>query len=180
MSSSFRRALGFVALIAACALSLCCTAAAQSNAAHPGKGAAAKAAQPGPPPMASIFFCGTNDVQCRTKINEFGLDELRDLFIFAAWKHVSGEHTQQIRLLLPDGNLYQTFETKFTTDGNAKKAGVKNAVRSREESAVSVALPIAGTHITQRSLSGAWTVELYLDGALITKTTLTFQPRSAT
>lgn len=138
-----------------------------------GQSAAAQAAHPpGPPVMASLFFCTSNDVQCRTKINEFVLEDVRDLFVFSAWKHVSGEHVQELRFYLPDGNLYQSIETKFTTDPNGKKAGVKNTVRSRDDSALSVALPVAGTHITQRSLSGEWKVDLLLDGKRITSTTL--------
>lgn len=130
------------------------------------------------PVSASIFFCVTNNVECRTKINEFDLDQVRDLFVFSAWRHIQGEHTQQLRFLLPDGNLYQSIETKFTVSTATKSSGVQSAVRSREEYAVSVALPVAGTHITQRSLAGTWTVEIYLDGKFVTKTSLTFRPRA--
>jgi len=131
----------------------------------------------GTKPKASIFFCSTDDVQCRTKINEFALDDIRDLFVFSAWKHVDGEHTQELRFLLPDGNLYQKIETKFTTQESAKKQGVRATVKSREEAALSVALPVAGTHITQRSLAGTWTVELFLDGHLVASSELIFKPR---
>lgn len=130
------------------------------------------------PASASIFFCTTNNVECRTKINEFDLDEVRDLFVFAAWRNVQGEHMQQTRFLLPDGNLYQSVGTKFTAGTTTKSPGVQRAARSREDFAVNVALPVAGTHITQRSLAGTWTVEVYLDGKFITKTSLTFRPRA--
>ena len=83
------------------------------------------------PVSASIFFCETNNVQCRTKINEFDLDAIRDLFIFAAWRNVQGEHMQTVRLLLPDGNLYQASQTRFAV-GTAKSLDAQAAVRSRE------------------------------------------------
>lgn len=135
--------------------------------------------RPIPPrvPTASIFFCDTNDVQCRTEIHEFGIDEVRDLFVFAAWRNVTGEHTQRLRFVLPDGNTYQVIDTKFTVDPNAAGADVQAAVRTREEMAVNAPLAVAGTHITQRSLAGTWTVEVYLDGKFIARTQLIFRPR---
>lgn len=139
-----------------------------------------KPARPAPPrkPTATLFFCETRDVQCRTSITEFGIDDVRDLFIFAAYRNLSGEHVQRLRLVMPDGNTYQVTETKFTTEDSASGPGMQVAVRSREDFAVSVALPVAGTHITQRSLTGAWSVELYLDGKLIATSSLTFRPRN--
>ena len=128
-------------------------------------------------PSAELFFCETRDVQCRTSINTFDLDGVRDLFLFAAWRNVTGEHTQQLRLVLPDGNTYQTLETKFTADTSSADPDVQVAVRSRDDRAVNVPLAVAGTHITQRSLDGTWTVELFLDGKFITRTTLIFRPR---
>ncbi len=137
-------------------------------------------ARPNPPrmPAATLFFCTTNDVQCRTSITDFDLDAVRDLFVFAAWRNLSGEHTQQLRFVLPDGNTYQAMETKFTVDATSTDTNVQVAARSREEKATSVAFAVAGTHITQRSLSGTWTVELYLDGKLIAQSPLTLRPRA--
>lgn len=128
-------------------------------------------------PQASIFFCSTQDVQCRTEINDFGLDELRDLFVFVAWTGLSGEHTQQVRFLLPNGHAYQVNETKFTTLSSAKTEDVQVALRSRGEPTVAGVLPVAGTHITQRSLAGTWIVEVYLDGKFVARTNLVFHPR---
>ena len=126
-------------------------------------------------PAASIFFCENNNVQCRTDLNRFDLASIRDLYVFAAWKQVSGAHTQKIRFLLPDGNLYQVLETKFTTQAVSQTQGVQAAVPSRGEPTVVAMLPVAGTHITQRALVGTWTVELFLDGNLITRTQLVFR-----
>lgn len=137
-------------------------------------------ARPNPPrvPAATLFFCTTNDVQCRTSITDFDLDAVRDLFVFAAWRNLRGEHTQQLRFVLPDGNTYLVVETKFTVEASSTDTNVQVAAKSREEKATNVALAVAGTHITQRSLSGTWTVELYLDGKLIAQSPLTFRPRA--
>lgn len=139
------------------------------------------AARPAPAraPGGTIFFCTSNDVQCRTSITAFDLDSVRDLFVFAAWRNVSGEHTQRLRFVLPDGNTYQVVETRFTTAESAADTAVRVAVTSREEKAVATPFAVAGTHITQRSLSGTWTVELYLDGKLVAQSPLTFNPRMA-
>lgn len=130
-----------------------------------------------PAPAASIFFCEVADVQCRTSINQFDLDDLRDLYVFAAWRNVSGEHVQQLRFVLPDGGTYQMIETKFTTAANPSAAGVQKAVLSRGEPTVVAILPVAGSNITQRSLSGNWIVELSLDGRFVARANLVLRPR---
>ncbi len=127
------------------------------------------------PPNGSLFFCENNNVQCRTELSRFDLDVIRDLYVFAAWKQVSGEHTQHIRFVLPDGNTYQTLETKFTTQATSQTQGVQPTVLSRGEPTTVSMMPVAGSHITQRSLAGTWIVELYLDGNLITRTRLVFR-----
>lgn len=133
-------------------------------------------------PQPAIFFCTVSDVQCRSDDNQFYLNEVRDLFVFVAWGKVSGEHTARIRLLLPDGNLYQQTETRFTTQPQPAAAAssqgkVQVARISRGEPATVLELPVAGTHITQRSLAGAWTVEVELDGKPVARRNLIFLPQ---
>ena len=134
-------------------------------------------------PQAAIFFCTVSDVQCRNDDNRFYLNEVRDLFVFVAWGKVSGEHTARIRLLLPDGNLYQQTETRFTTQPQSAAAAaasqgkVQVARISRGEPTTMLELPVAGTHITQRSLTGAWTVEVELDGKPAARRNLILLPQ---
>jgi hypothetical protein len=139
-----------------------------------------------PPPFRNsaptIFFCTVRDVQCRNDDNQFYLNEVRDLFVFVAWGKVSGEHTARIRLLLPDGNLYQQTETRFTTQPQPAAAAspqgkVQVARVSRGEPTTVLELPVAGTHITQRSLAGVWTVEVELDGKPVARRSLIFLPQ---
>ncbi len=61
-----------------------------------------------------IFFCETSDPQCRTSINTFFLDDIRDLYVFVTWPYSFGEHVQTVEFILPDGHLYQRKETTFT------------------------------------------------------------------
>lgn len=121
------------------------------------------------PPRAEVFFCETSQVECRTSINDFEIDKLRDLFIFVAWREVRGEHSQELRLFLPDGNLYQKLpRVRFTTlASSVSSPDVQTARRSRGEPTVITALPVAGTLITQHSLVGTWRVQVYLDGELV-------------
>lgn len=133
-------------------------------------------------PQPTIFFCTVSDVQCRNDDNQFYLTEVRDLFVFVAWGKVSGEHTARIRLLLPDGNLYLQTETRFTTQPQpaaaARSPGKVQVARiSRGEPTIMLELPVAGTHITQRSLTGAWTVEVELDGRPVARRSLILLPQ---
>ncbi len=133
----------------------------------------------GPPtasPQATVFFCENNDVQCRTANNVFDVGKLRDLFVFVAWRGVSGLHAYQLRFFLPDANHYMTLETRFTTDATPLAPDVQVAVRSRGEPTVVNVLPVAGTFITQHGLTGNWRVEVFLDGEFISQAQFTLQP----
>jgi len=130
-----------------------------------------------PVARATVFFCENSNVACRTGINDFKVDDLRDLYVFVAWGNLSGEHTQQLRFVLPNGDAYQTLESKFTTLASTNSENVQVAARSRGEPTVANVLPVAGTHISQRSLTGTWTVEVLLDGKLVTRTSLILRPR---
>jgi hypothetical protein len=179
IASTFSRWLAAAACVAALALAGGMPLPAQS-------GPQRERGQVTPPPFRNpqpaIFFCTVSDVQCRNDDNQFYLNEVRDLFVFVAWDKVSGEHTARIRLLLPDGNLYQQTETRFTTQPQPAAAAspqgkVQVARVSRGEPTTVLELPVAGTHITQRSLAGAWTVEVELDGKPVARRNLIFLPQ---
>ncbi len=127
-------------------------------------------------PQAEVFFCETQAVECRTTASDFDITKLRDLFVFVSWRGVTGEHTQELRLLLPDGNLYQTITARFTTAPIALSPEVQVAKDSRGEPTVVSVLPVAGTFITQHFLVGTWTVEVILDGQSITRVSFTLRP----
>lgn len=126
---------------------------------------------------AEVFFCETSAVECRTTTNDFTVTEVRDLFVFVAWQGVSGLHAQELRFVLPDGNLYQNKTTKFTAEtGSTPIPDVQIAKLSQGEPTVVSALPVGGTFITQHFLTGTWAVEVYLDGAPVTQAPFVLRP----
>jgi hypothetical protein len=159
------------------------------------------------PRRPEIFYCETADASCRTTQDTFPLADLRDLFVFVVWPHVSGQHVQTVEFLLPDGSVYTTKKTRFSIGGAAPVAAVaaefKNEVapappaphlmadanrvhaegiptllmKSRGDSAILTVLPVAGTYITQRSLSGTWRVRVLLDDRLAIESEFTLVPR---
>lgn len=140
-----------------------------------------------------IFFCETPETTCRTTQEVFSLAELRDLYVFVVWPGMAGQHVQTVQFFLPDGSLYASKKTLFIIGGvmgfSALGPAIQNEVsptpparhlmadankihsegipsllmKSRGDSAVLTVLPVGGTFITQRNLSGNWGVRVFLD-----------------
>jgi hypothetical protein len=153
-----------------------------------------------------IFYCETPDTTCRTSQEVFSLADLRDLFVFVVWPGVTGQHVQTVQFLLPDGSIYGSKKTRFIIGGitafSAAPPAPQNEVspvpparhliadaniihaegipsllmKSRGDSAILTVLPVAGTYITQRNLSGNWGVRVYLDDQLVLQSTFTLTP----
>lgn len=89
--------------------------------------------------------------------DEFSVGQTRDLKIVVWWA-LNSQHVQRLELLSPDGSLYQRLQTSFDAD-------TSKLVQRGNQSYMSVEtiLPVAGTWITDHSLFGAWTVNVYLD-----------------
>ena len=154
-----------------------------------------------------IFYCETSDTSCRTTQNTFPIADLRDLFVFVVWPGVSGQHVQTVEFLLPDGSIYSTKKTRFSIGGvvpvSAMAPAFKNEVspappaphliadankihpegipvllmKSRGDSSILTVLPVGGTYITQRNLSGTWRVRVLLDDRLALESEFTLVPR---
>jgi hypothetical protein len=165
--------------------------------------------QPRPTPArrSEIFFCQTPDTSCRTTQDTFQIEELRDLFVFVTWPGVLGQHIQTVDFVLPDGNIYFSKRTRFSVGGNAPVAFAefKNQVgptppaphlmtdankvypegiptllmQSRGETTILTVLPVAGTYITQRSLTGTWHVRVSLDDRSVLDSEFTIVPSQA-
>ena len=104
---------------------------------------------------AAVSFCESADPSC-VPATDFSIASLLDLYVSVGWMGASaGSHLQTIRFLLPDQNLYQAIETPFEVAQGS--GGTALTVQ---------ALPVAGSYITQRSLTGIWAVEVWLDGRL--------------
>ncbi len=120
---------------------------------------------PGGGGSAIVIFCDNSDPSCTASI-QFSVAALRDLFILVDWMdYPAGNHLQTLKIFLPDGNLYQPFETTFAIAQTP--TGSFTTVES---------LPVAGSHITQRSLTGDWRVEVFLDGQFIAARVVTLSP----
>jgi hypothetical protein len=108
---------------------------------------------------ADVAFCAGVNSECNSA---FDTRLIRDLYIFATWHYLEGTHTQTLRFILPDGNVYGTME--------APLSGVSKLRPHKDSPVVAMSvLPVAGTYITQHSLFGKWTVQVLLDGNLATQ-----------
>jgi hypothetical protein len=154
-----------------------------------------------------IFYCETPVTSCRTTQDTFAIADLRDLFVFVVWPGVSGQHVQTVEFLLPDSSIYSSKKTRFSIGGASPVAAMapafKNEVspvppaphliaeankvhpegiptllmKSRGDSSVLTVLPVGGTYITQRNLSGTWRVRVLLDDRLALESEFTLVPR---
>jgi hypothetical protein len=154
-----------------------------------------------------IFYCETPDTSCRTTQDTFPIADLRDLFVFVVWPGVSGQHIQTVQFFLPDGSVYSSHKTQFAVGGHVFSANLATSapnvvappppaphlmadankthaegipsllMKSRGDSAVLTVLPVAGTYITQRNLSGVWRVRILLDDRLALQSEFTLAPR---
>jgi hypothetical protein len=104
------------------------------------------------PTSMTISFCSDPGPNCAPG-SSFSIASLRDLNIVVRWSNVpAGTHTQHLDILEPDGGLYQTFNTGFAIDANSGGSATTTGI-----------VPVAGSWISQRFLSGNWTVQVSLD-----------------
>jgi hypothetical protein len=116
-------------------------------------------------PAAQILFCDTPGTSC-SPASSFSVSKLRDLHIVVKWSNLSlGNHEEILVVLYTDNGPYQSFHRGFLV-----------APESNGAFSSSDALPVAGTWIVQRSLTGLWTVEASLDGHIVASQTVTLTP----
>ncbi len=122
-------------------------------------------------PSVAVHFCSNdpyNGSVCDPVNNAFDINTTRDVTILSELSNVTGAHTEELRFILPNGDLYQSMTTTFdTTTGQGLQPDT-------ELPTVSNILPVAGTWIQMRAIRGAWTVQVYLDGQLMNSYTLNF------
>jgi hypothetical protein len=120
---------------------------------------------PPPVPSAMISFCDDGDPSCATGTS-FSVASLRDLVIKVTWENIpDGNHVQTLEILIPGGGLYQSTQNAFLTDSS-----------SASPFAVTRLLPVAGTWIPQRQMTGEWLVRVSLDGQVITSQMVALNP----
>lgn len=150
-----RSLLGCAALCLAAGLSACQTGMTSGNGGNP------------PPPVtgATVSFCDDGDGAC-TAATSFSVASLRDLVISVNWENLSaGNHTQMLEVLQPGGGLYQASQSSFLAGG-----------ASQSSLTMTRTVPVAGTWISQRRMTGEWSVRVSLDGKAITSQTVQINP----
>ena len=147
--------VGCAALCLAAGFSACQTGMTSGNGGNP------------PPPVtgATVSFCDNGDGAC-TAATSFSVASLRDLVISVNWENLSaGNHTQMLEVLQPGGGLYQASQSSFLVGG-----------ASQSSLTMTRSVPVAGTWISQRRMTGEWSVRVSLDGKAITSQTVQINP----
>jgi hypothetical protein len=117
------------------------------------------------PSSATVTFCSGPEASCG-QASSFPVSSTRDLVAHVHWMDVpTGIHTQRVRFVLPEGAAYQERESSFSVSADSKKGAD-----------LSDGLPVLGSFISTRQLTGKWNVEIYLDGKLMSATPLEFVP----
>ena len=120
------------------------------------------------PAAATVSFCNAAQANCQSQSANFSLktSNIPDLNIKVNWADVAaGKHSQEMRLLMPNGNLFQRLQNTFVVP----RSGDGSASVNRN-------IPIAGSFIAQRQITGGWKVRVSLDGKVITTGDLRLDP----
>jgi len=114
---------------------------------------------------AAVTVCNVTPDGCNQNTS-FSLATIRDLSVHVQWTNVApGTQTQTLQLLDPAGGSYQVTNSSFVVaDGGNGQA------------ATDVLIPIRGSMITQRQITGAWTVQLMLNGKPVASQNVILQP----
>jgi hypothetical protein len=120
---------------------------------------------PPPNPSATISFCDDGVEGCAAA-DSFSVAVLRDLVVKISWENLPpGNHVQTMEIMLPGGGLYQSNQTGlFIADA---MPGSTTTTRI---------LPVGGTWISQRQLTGEWSVSASLDGQPVASQKVQFNP----
>jgi len=117
------------------------------------------------PVAMAVKLCDSSSEGCSGS-GSLSIGTMRDLSLDVEWQNVpAGTHTQQIALVQPNGVVYQTVSHGFSVPDGTLGSPALNDV-----------IPVAGTFITQRSLTGQWSVEISLDGKTIGVQSFQFAP----
>ena len=119
-----------------------------------------------PPAVSATFtFCASGFSDC-SPATSFSVAAVRDVKINVAWENVpAGNHIQKLEVLVPNGGLYQQTTTAFAISSDTNQPFI--ATRN---------LPVAGTWIQQRQITGEWTARVSLDGQVIASQTVQLTP----
>ena len=126
----------------------------------PGTPAAFAESRGAGPAPARVDFVGVRYDGREQRGQHFTAARVRILKIDVEWRTLVGAHTQQLELITPGGSIYQRFTSAVeSVTGRAR---------------VETQIPVAGTWITEFSLEGTWTVNVYLDESVTPVATASF------
>jgi hypothetical protein len=116
-------------------------------------------------PRASITFCVANGQACTPEAS-FSVASTKELTIRAWTIGVpTGNHTQSLVILMPDGEEYPESRVGFRVPD-----GSKDAIPEMRT------IPVADLRSAQKRLAGSWTVRLLLDGKVLATETFEMKP----
>jgi hypothetical protein len=125
--------------------------------------AASETAKSGP--HASISFCAANAQDC-TPAASFSAGTTKDLTIRSWTIGVpAGNHTQILMILMPSGEEYPETRIGFRVPD-----GSKDAIPEMRT------IPLGELRNEQKHLTGSWTVQVLLDGRLLSTDTFEMKP----
>ena len=145
---------------------------------------AARDAGAEPPPARLLAYSAPSESATEAMPEEFSVSEVRELHIYSVHTGLVGEHRELRRFYAPSGDLYYEKLVAYSTDRFEPAPFLDEVAvpRSKQIAPFSPDLdgrliiadvfPLAGTWISDRAMTGTWTVELYLDGATQPNATL--------
>jgi hypothetical protein len=120
---------------------------------------------PPPPVSAAISICDNGTPDC-PPATSFAVNTARDLIITVNWQNLPpGNHVQTLEILIPAGGPFQVTQATF----NAASSPTGSFTTTR-------IFPVAATWITQRQITGNWTVVASLDGQQIASQVVQLNP----
>jgi hypothetical protein len=129
------------------------------------EGGAMSSAPAQPQIAATVTTCNRTPSGCVTQ-GSFSLAAMRDLAVHVDWQNVPpGTRTQKLELLDPGGGSYQVVNASFVIEEGATGSAATDAL-----------IPISGSAIAQRQITGSWTIRISLDGVLVATQGVAFQP----
>lgn len=109
--------------------------------------------------------------------NTFALTSLRELLVYSVWNGLTGMHVERRRFIAPNGDAYYEKLIAFSTDISVAipyepivsipHSAVVMPVSTDQDGKFQVLdyLGVAGTWISQHSLTGTWRLEVFLDSS---------------
>jgi hypothetical protein len=152
-------------------------AAAAKPAAPPHNPAPDNEPQEAPPPHSLALYDRPPSDTPGAPQTRFSIAHTRDLYACSSWSALEGEHFETRRFYAPQGELYYQKLLPFSTDTAephpfTHPVAIPHATtiqpvlpNQRGELVVCDALAVAGAWIGDHQLTGAWRIEVVLDGA---------------